>query len=88
MPKFHGGLIPPIPHHDPASIDCSTALLPYFYDFASPPPSPVSLFLSPPYSLIAFSSMFPDTFGVYRGIINTRELWILSCLSKIFFQLR
>lgn len=68
MPKFHGGLMPPIPHHDPASIDCSTALLPYFYDFTSPPPPlslslvlSLSLSISLPATLFLFSSMFPGS---------------------------
>lgn len=50
--KISRWLNAPIPHHDPTSIDCSTALLPYFYDFTSSPPS-LSLFLS--FSLVSCS---------------------------------
>lgn len=68
MPKFHGGLMPPIPHHDPASIDCSTALLPYFYDFT--PASPLTLSPSLSLSLLLSFSLVPCSLVAY-----------LQCLS-------
>ncbi|KAL0107095.1 hypothetical protein PUN28_015558 [Cardiocondyla obscurior] len=36
--RFHAPRLPflPLPYHDPTSIDCSTALLPYFYGFTPP----------------------------------------------------
>lgn len=40
-------LHPRLPYHDPTSIDCSTALLPYFYGF-TPLPHPPSVSLRPP----------------------------------------